>query len=105
MTSERWMVKTEAEGLEAIEIAVRIAPTAKEMAIVRLFAISMCFCRQPIGDRAQDELCRLMGPEAVAAMYFISGFSTAGRGGGWEKLAFPSDIPGAIQAQPLDTSH
>lgn len=84
-------MKTDAQGLEAIEIAMRIAPTAKSTAITRLVAIPMLFYRQPVGQRAQDALHSLMDDATVTALYFLLGFAQGSKGGGWERLAFPGD--------------
>jgi hypothetical protein len=81
-------MRTEAEGYAAIEIAVRIAPTAKQTAIVRLFAIAQVFYRQPVGDAAADEIQKLTDKGTVEAIFFISGYSIGGGGSNWEKLAF-----------------
>jgi hypothetical protein len=82
-------VRTEAERLAAIETAKRIEMTAKETAIIRFFAIAMTFYRQPVGDRAFDELHRLIGADTTCAVMFLMGFSVEANSDQWEGLAFP----------------
>lgn len=81
-------MRTEAEGYAAIELAVRIALTEKHTAIIRLFAISQVFYRQPVGERATDEIEKLTDGGTVSAIFFIAGYSIGGAGSKWEKLAF-----------------
>lgn len=82
-------MRTEAEGYAAIEAAVRIALTEKHTAIIRLFAISQVFYRQPVGQRAADEIEKLTDGGTVSAIFFIAGYSMAGGAASkWEKMAF-----------------
>lgn len=82
-------MKTETEGVAAIETAVRMAQTSKESAIIRLFAIAQVFYRRPIGDRAIEEMEKICDHDAVGAMFFICGYSGGGSFDQWERLGFP----------------
>ncbi len=66
---------TDSDGLAAIEVAKSISARAKETAIIRLFGIAQIFYRQPVGERAADELAALIGPDATCAMFYIYGLS------------------------------
>ena len=67
---------TDEEGLAAIETAKSISFNEKSAAIVRLFAISQVFYRQPVGNLAINELHDLIGEDASYAMFYIAGFSS-----------------------------
>lgn len=82
-------LKSAAEGAASIQEAVDAWHKHKISPVVRLFAISMVYYRQPVGDQAQDELRKIIGAEAISALYFIAGFSTTGKGENWAMFAFP----------------
>jgi hypothetical protein len=67
---------TDDQGLAAIETAKRILPTARMTAITRRYAVAMVFYRQPVGDRAFDELRGVLGADELNALCFLCGFSS-----------------------------
>ncbi len=76
---------TETQALAAIE---QTKSLPKQTAIVRLFAISQLFYRQPVGEAAGDRLHALIGVEATNALFFLMGFSNSGNltAEKWERL-------------------
>lgn len=88
---------TELDGYAAIERAKELAGTAKETAIVRLYAVAQLFYRQPVGDAAADALHEIMGDAEVNALFYLCGLSLGmGMSNGnsietWAKIACISD--------------
>jgi hypothetical protein len=96
--SER--IYTEAEGRAAIKVATQISSTAKEIAIVRLFAIAQVFYRQPVGEEACQAMRLFLDDASIAAMFFIAG---ASRGGGncehWARIAQIGNHPPPVTSR------
>ena len=82
-------------GLRAIEEAKALSVSAH---VVRLFAVAMCYYRDPVGDLALDEIERLIGQDALTALSFLCGFAAGAGNKGWDRLAFPD--PNAAAYHP-----
>lgn len=88
---------TDTDGYAAIARATELTGTAKEMAIIRLYAVAQLFYRQPVGEAAVDALHEIMGDAEVTALFYLCGLSIImGMSGGngtetWAKIACIAD--------------